>query len=391
MMQPFRTQARMKSSSLRLHTQEKAARITVCDLLPFIIMIRPLLLTSFIATAVVSARAVEIVVGAPATEAVSEPFSIDFDSAGVMHGVEFTKSNRVFKLADGKVQFIAGVQHSSDEKTMPEEVNDGSDPMKAVFKGMHDIRITRDGKAIIADSFHNLVRLLDLKTGHVSTVAGTGKAGFSGDGGPATAATFSITMTASLSPDQKRYYIADIGNSRTRVVDLATGIVNTVAGNGKKGLPEDSTDALQAPMGDARAVTQADDGTLYVLLRGGNSLVEVKDGKARTIVNATGKSGYSGDGGPGRDATMNGPKYVAMDNAGNVLICDTENHCVRRYSPKSGNIELLAGTPKKAGTKVGATLQETELKRPHGIRLGPDGKLYIADTYNNRVLRSDYK
>jgi sugar lactone lactonase YvrE len=337
--------------------------------------------------------AVEVIVGTPATEAVSEPFSVDFDPHGVLHGVEFTKSNRVFKLADGKVQFIAGVQHSEEEKgaKASSDVHDGSDPQQAIFNGMHDIRITREGQAIIGDSFHNLVRLLDLKTGRVSTIAGTGKAGFSGDGGPAKDATFSITMTASLSPDQKRIYIADIGNSRTRVVDLATGMVNTVAGNGKKGLPTDGTDALQAPMGDTRAVTQADDGTLYVLLRGGNSLVAVKDGKARTVVNAGGQKGYSGDGGPGRDATMNGPKYVAMDASGNVLICDTENHCLRRYSPTTGNIELIAGAPPKAGTKVGATLRETELRRPHGVRVGPDGKLYIADTYNNRVLRADYK
>ena len=144
-------------------------------------------------------------------------------------------------------------------------------------------------------------------------------------------------------------------------------------------------------MGDTRAVTQAKDGTLYVLLRGGNSLVAVKDGKAHTVVNAAGKQGYGGDGGPARDALMNGPKYVAMDANQNVLICDTENHCVRRYSPTTGKIELIAGSPKVAGTKVGTSFAETQLKRPHGVRIGPDGKLYIADTYNNRVLRGDYK
>jgi glucose/arabinose dehydrogenase len=174
------------------------------------------------------------------------------------------------------------------------------------------------------------------------------------------------------------------------MMDLAAGKISTVAGNGSKGLPVDGADAMQTPMGDARAVTQAQDGTLYVLLRGGNSLVAVKDGKARTVVNAAGKKGYSGDGGPGREATMNGPKYVAMDDAGNVLICDTENHCVRRYSPKTEKIELIAGKPPKTGTKVGTTFLETELKRPHGLRLAPGGVLYIADTYNNRVLRGEY-
>lgn len=339
-----------------------------------------------------SCAAIEIVAGTPVTEAVSEPFSVDFDAKGILYGVEFTKSNRVFRVINGKVEFIAGVQHDAEVKGTPDlAVNDGTDPLKAAFKGMHDIQITREGKALIGDSFNHRVRLLDLNNGHVSTIAGTGKPGFGGDHGPATAASFNVTMTASLSPDQTRYYIADIGNSRTRMVDLSSGIITTVAGNGKKGLPVDDANALESPTGDTRAVTQARDGTLYILLRGGNSLVALKDGKLRTVVNAAGKSGYGGDDGPGRDALMNGPKYVAMDPADNVLICDTENHCVRRYSPRTGMIELIAGAPPKAGNMVGSTLHQTQLRRPHGVRIGPDGKLYIADTYNNRVLRADYK
>jgi sugar lactone lactonase YvrE len=338
--------------------------------------------------------AIELVVGEPKTEHVSEPFSVDFDSKGALYGVEFTKSNRVFKFDGSKLSFIAGVQHNAEEKGAKKatDVQDGTDPLKAIFNGMHDIRITAEDKAIIGDSFHNRVRLLDLSNGHVATIAGTGAGGFKGDGGPAVAATFSVTMTASLSPDGKRYYIADIGNHRTRVVDLASGMVSTVAGNGQKGLPVDEADALQAAMGDTRAVTQAKDGTLYILLRGGNSLVAVKDGKVRTVVNAGGKKGYSGDGGPGREATMNGPKYVAMDPNGHVLICDTENHCVRRLNTQTGVIELLAGAPPKAGIQIGDTWLKTELRRPHGVRMSPDGKtLYIADTYNNRVLRGEYK
>jgi sugar lactone lactonase YvrE len=88
---------------------------------------------------------------------------------------------------------------------------------------------------------------------------------------------------------------------------------------------------------------------------------------------------------------MNGPKYVAMDESGNVIICDTENHCVRRYSPKTEKIELIAGKPPKAGTTLGASYLETELRRPHGVRVAPGGVLYIADTYNNRVLRGEYR
>ena len=331
--------------------------------------------------------AVELVVGTPKTAHVSEPFSVDFDASGAMYGVEFTKSNRVFQWANHKLTFIAGAQHNAEKQKPQGDVFDGSDPMKAVFHGMHDIQITKEGNAIIGDSFNHRVRLLELASGKVSTLAGTGKGAWGGDGGPAIAASFNITMTATLTPDEKHLLIADIGNHRTRSMNLSTGMVTTVAGNGKKGLPTDGANALDTPMGDTRAVTQAADGTLYVLLRGGNSLVEVKNGKVRTVVNAGGKKGYSGDGGPGRDATMNGPKYVAMDSAGNVLICDTENHCVRRYSPVTEKIELIAGAPPKAGRTIGDTWLKTELRRPHGVRIGPDGQLYVADTYNDRVLR----
>jgi len=335
--------------------------------------------------------AVEIVAGAPKTEAVSEPFSIDFDSKGVAYGVEFTKSNRIFRVTGDRVEFIAGMAHNA-EKTKPVgDMHDGPDPLQAVFHGMHDLQITRDGRAIIADAFNHRIRSLDLKSGQISTIAGTGTAGFGGDGGPATAAILNSPMTTTLSPDGMRIYVADIGNHRTRMIDLGSGIITTVAGNGQRGLPADGTAALETPMGDTRAVAQARDGTLYVLLRGGNSLVAIKDGKVETVVNASGKKGYSGDGGPGREATLNGPKYIIVDAEDNVLIADTENDCVRRYSPKSGKIDLVAGLPQKAGDKIGAHLLDTELKRPHGLRIGPDGRLYITDSFNNRVLRGDYK
>jgi sugar lactone lactonase YvrE len=224
----------------------------------------------------------------------------------------------------------------------------------------------------------------------VSTLAGTGAKGFGGDGGPATGGKFNITMTAVLSPDGRLLHIADIGNHRVRQIDLASGLLTTAAGNGERGLPVDGAGALETPMGDARAAVQARDGTLFVLLRGGNALVAVKDGKVRTVVNRSGKKGYGGDGGPAVEATMNGPKYIAMDRQGRVLIADAENHCIRRYDPESGKIALIAGTPPTASNEVGKTLLETGLRRPHGVRIGPDGRLYVCDTYNNRVLAAPY-
>ena len=128
------------------------------------------------------------------------------------------------------------------------------------------------------------------------------------------------------------------------------------------------------------------DGTIYLALREGNALVEIRDGKVRTVVNASGKGGYGGDGGPGRDALLAGPKYVSLDRAGRVLIADTENHCIRRYDPKDGRIVLVAGVPGKAAATIGADLLGTHLARPHGCSLAPDGRLVIADSDNDRIL-----
>lgn len=340
---------------------------------------------------IASGRAqVEVIAGAPGTTVIREPFSVAFDSGGVLYGVEFTKANRIFRLVNGQVEFVAGVAYNAEGKNPGPEIHDGGKPLEAIFYGMHDIQITKTDLAIIGDSFHHRVRQFDLKTGEIRTIAGSGAKGFGGDGGPASDGEFNVTMTACLSPDGKRIYIADIGNHRTRMVDLETGVLSTVAGNGKGGLPRDETAALEATMGDTRAVTQADDGTLYVLLRGGNALVEVKDGKVRTVVNRAGKSGYSGDGGPAIEATMNGPKYVAMDREGRVLIADAENHCIRRYDPTTGRIDRIAGLPPVTSKEVGNTLLETGLCRPHGVRIGPDGMIYICDTYNDRIIRAPY-
>ena len=142
--------------------------------------------------------------------------------------------------------------------------------------------------------------------------------------------------------------------------------------------------SLNAPMGDVRACCVAKDGTLYALLRGGHALAAIKDGKVNVVVNKAGKPGPATDG-PAADARMLGPKYVTMDAKGNVLILDTENHCLRVYDPAKQTIRTLVGNGKK-GSAVGADWAGTQLNRPHGARIGPDGRLYVTDTENNRIL-----
>lgn len=319
---------------------------------------------------------------APAVEcALHEPFGVEFTPSGEMIIVEMEHGNRVLKVdAQGVLRTFAGTAAKGYS-------GDGGPATDATFNGIHNLAITPAGDLLIADSFNNTLRKIDAKTGVISTLAGNGKKGFAGDGGPAAQAQFSTLIQIALDPAGKHLYIADIGNHRIRRIDLASGVITTVAGNGPSGVPPDGADAMSAPLVDPRAVTPDAAGGFYILERNGNALRYVDPaGKIRTVV-GTGGKGLNGDGGPGLQATMTGPKYLTLDRDGTVLIADAENHVIRRYSPKTGQITRVAGTGKAGASGVGGDPLQCELRRPHGVTVGPDGALYITDSYNDRILK----
>jgi sugar lactone lactonase YvrE len=128
-------------------------------------------------------------------------------------------------------------------------------------------------------------------------------------------------------------------------------------------------------------------GNLYILERSGHALRVVDlQGKIRTVA-GSGQKGFSGDGGPARAATMNGPKHLCVDGHDNVLIADTENHAVRRYLPATGVIELVAGTGRAGNAGIGGPPQSLQLNRPHGVYVDHSGTLYISDSGNDRVVK----
>ena len=345
-------------------------------------MLRSLLCLLLAATA--APAAIEVI-KVPGADDLHEPFSLAFDAHGDAYGVEFQPANRIFKLHAGRIEYVSGVRWDSAPKgKLPPAPAKRLDLAPAVYDGMHDIAVGPDGSIYAADSFQHRIIRLDPGTHAATVFAGTGKAGFSGDGGPADQAQLNIPMCGVIDPSGKAMVIADLVNQRVRRIDLATQVITTIAGNGRKGLPKDGDDALAAPMGDARAACVARDGTLYVLLRGGNALAAIKEGKVTVVVNKAGKPGPASDG-PAATATMLGPKYITMDAKGNVLILDTENHCLRLFDPAKQTIRTIAGNGKK-GSAVGADWASTQLNRPHGARIGPDGRLYITDTENNRIL-----
>lgn len=322
-----------------------------------------------------AAHRVALVAGAD----MKEPFAVTFDSSGNTYIVEMA-GNRVRVLArDGSFRVLAG----TGEKGAG---GDGGPAEKAQFNGPHHLLMGPDGHLYIADTWNNCIRRIDLKTGVITRFAGTGEKGFSGDGGQATEAKFGGLYAIAF--HESSLYAADLDNRRIRAVDLKTGIVRTVAGNGEKGVPKDGEPAVTQPLVDPRAVAVDANGDVYVCERGGHALRVVdRKGLIRTVA-GTGQAGFSGDGGPARVALLNGPKHLSVDAEGTVLITDTENHVIRGYSPRDGTIRRVAGTGEKAGGGIGGAPEACPLNRPHGAEQHPRTReIYISDSDNHRVVK----
>jgi DNA-binding beta-propeller fold protein YncE len=173
------------------------------------------------------------------------------------------------------------------------------------------------------------------------------------------------------------------------MVDLKSGEAKVIAGNGQKGIPADVSRATNAPLADPRAVAVDSRGKVFILERNGDALRVVgPGGNIRTVINAKGTKGNSGDDGDPLAATMNGPKHICVDKQDNVIIADAENHVIRKFDIRLNKVVRIAGTGTKGSAGVGGDPLKCELNRPHGVTIHPKtGELYITDSYNNRVLK----
>jgi sugar lactone lactonase YvrE len=309
-----------------------------------------------------------------------QPFGIDFDAAGNAYLVEL-KGERVLRIDPKSTLTVIGGTGKTGSG------GDDGPALQATFNGMHSLAVTPDGTLYVADTWNNRIRKLDPKSGIVTAFAGTGMKGYAGDGGPARDAQFGGIYCVAFNHDFTKLYATDLDNRRIRVIDLKTGIVDLVAGNGKKGVPQDGADAKAAPLVDPRAAIVDRKGNVYILERAGHALRVVDSaGKIRTVA-GTGKAGNTGDGGDALKATLNGPKHLCVDGDDNVIIADTANHVIRKYTPADGKIVRLAGTGKKGDGGAGGDPLHVSLNEPHGVHVGRDGTLYVVDSLNHRVFR----
>jgi streptogramin lyase len=232
------------------------------------------------------------------------------------------------------------------------------------------------------------IRTVDMKSGSISTFAGTGKPGFSGDGGPATSAAFRDPIAIQFTPDGSALVICDIGNHRVRSVNLKTHTITTLCGNGRKEpTPDGAPFSPDTPILGPRTIDFDPKGNLWLALREGNAVFRVSGQPARLAHMAgTGKQGFTGNDGPARSATLAGPKGLAASPDGRIWIADTESHSIRVIDPATGIIKVAAGTGRK-GTGPSRNPLECELARPHGVYIDKDGSLLIGDSENHVVRR----
>ena len=308
-----------------------------------------------------------------------EPFAVAFDMQGNWYVCEH-KGERIVRIDKaGKASVLAGTGQTGYS-------GDGGKAAQATMFDPHGIVITASQQMYVADTRNHTVRKIDLKTGLISTVAGTGKAGYSGDGGPATKAEFNGTFAIDMDPRGRNLYIADLGNRRVRKIDLKSGIVTTIAGNGEKGVPQAGAEAAASPLADPRAVAADSKENVYILERGGNALRVVdKKGKIRTLIAPASIAATSA--GTTVTPDLNGPKHLCIDHNDNVIIADAENNLVRKYDPKTGQTVTIAGTGQPGKEIVTGDPLKTQVHRPHGAFVHPSGALYISDSYNHRILK----
>jgi DNA-binding beta-propeller fold protein YncE len=224
-----------------------------------------------------------------------------------------------------------------------------------------------------------------------ATIAGTGVAGFSGDGGPGVRAQLANPYGLVTGPDGA-LYICEVDNHRIRRLDLKTGVISTVAGNGQRGYSGDGGPALEASLNQPYEVRFDKAGNMY-FVEMMNHLVRKVDARTKiiTTVAGTGQAGFGGDGGPATRAQFRQPHSIAFDGQGALLVCDIGNHRIRRIMLSTGVIDTWAGTGERKPTPDGAPLAGTPLNGPRAIDVDPKGTLYLALREGNAVYRIDPK
>ncbi len=308
--------------------------------------------------------------GIPATTAnLRGAAGVAVDAAGNLF---FSSINAVFRwdAGTGLLSLVAGTGIAGFS-------GDNGLAVNAQLSTPHGIALDSSGNLYIADSLNFRVR--KVANGVITTVAGTGISGFTGDNGPAASAQLFYPLAVAVDAAGNLYIADEIGE---RIRKVGNGVITTVAGNGNPGSGGDGGPATSAQLNSPVGIALDSAGNLYIADSSNNRIREVTNGVITTVA-GNGQRGNSGDGGPATGAELNNPFGVAFDSAGNLYIADTGNNTIRRIA--NGVIATVAGNGVQGFSGDGGPATGAELSSPLGVAVDSAGHLYIADQGNNRI------
>ena len=315
---------------------------------------------------------------------VNNPYGMTIGPDGGLYFCDLDNNRiRRLDLATKRVTTIAG----NGQKAYR---GDGGPAVDASLSAPHELVFDSKGDLYFAERDNHVIRKVDMKTGIISAAAGTGTAGYGGDGGPGTKAQLRQPHSVIRDKDGS-LLICDLGNLRIRRLHPDTGIIEAYAGTGEgKPTPEDAP-VSGTPLNGPRTLLLAPNGDLYVALREGNQIYRI-DAKSQTLhrIAGTGEVAYSGDGGPalnakfgGSLARLAGPKGLTLGPDNSLYVADTESHAIRRIDLKTGGITTVLGTGEKGDGPEYSPL-DCKLNRPHSV-LFANGVLYVGDSEAHRI------
>ncbi len=319
--------------------------------------------------------------GGPAIQArLTQPLGAAVDGSGNLY-IADSFNQRIRKVdADGVITTVAG------DGTYGYS-GDGGAAAAAQLDFPQGVAVDGSGNLYIADSFNQRIRKVDAD-GAITTVAGDGTYGFGGDGGAATAAQLGSPYGVAVD-GSGNLYIADSFNHRIRKVDTG-GAITTVAGDGTEGYSGDGGAAAAAQLNFPQGVAVDGSGNLYIADQGNRRIRKVDADGAITTVAGTGSSGFGGDGGAATAAQLREPRSVAVDSAGNLYIADSFNNRIRKVDAATDRISTVAGDGTYGYGGDGGAATAAKLRFPQGVAVDGSGNLYIADQNNNRIRKVDF-
>jgi sugar lactone lactonase YvrE len=312
------------------------------------------------------------------------PQDMEFGPDGLLYVVDWN-NHRIRRVnADSTFETLVGTG----------ELGDANDGYAREIQLNHptNIRFDREGRMLVAAWHNSKVKRLNLETGLIENIAGTGARSYSGDGGPANMAALDLPSSVAVNAAGD-IIISDQANYRLRLVD-ATGTIFTICGDGTPGYGGDGGPAEMAKLNSPRGQAAQPAGRIFIdrndqiyIADTANHVIRMVDGSGViTTIAGVGTAGYGGDGGPALQAQFNTPSDVVVDANGFIYVADTMNNRVRRIAP-DGTVTTVAGNGTLGYAGDGGPADEAQLNRPYGVALSPDGDLFIADTHNHRIRR----